>query len=173
MTTASLPGLASEPSWRATLEKQLPLLGHRNWIVVADSAYPWQASAGVETIDTGAEHLEVVQAVLDAVSKARHVRPIVYTDAELPFVPEESAKGVTAYREALARILGSREARSLPHEQIIGRLDEAGRTFHILLLKTSLALPYTSVFVLLDCGYWGPDAEKALRDAMRAGGRTR
>jgi hypothetical protein len=173
MTTASLPGLASEPPWRAILEKQLPLLGHRNWIVVADSAYPWQTSAGIETIDTDADHLEVVRAVLDAVSKARHVRPILYTDAELPYVPEESANGVTAYREALARILGSREVRSLPHEEIIGKLDEAGRTFHVLLLKTNLTLPYTSVFLQLDCGYWGPDAEKALRDAMKAAGKTK
>jgi len=171
MTTASLPGLASEPPWRATLEKQLPLLGHRNWIVIADSAYPWQTSAGIETIDTGADHLEVVQTVLDVVSKARHVRPILYTDAELPFVPEESAKGVTAYRESLARLLGPRRAQSLPHEEIIAKLDEAGRAFHVLLLKTNLALPYTSVFVQLDCGYWSAEAEKALRDAMKAAKR--
>jgi hypothetical protein len=168
MTSASVPGLASEPAWRAILEKQLPLLGHRNWIVVADSAYPWQTSAGIETIDTGADHLEVVQAVLDAVSKARHVRPILYTDAELPYVPEQSARGVTGYREALGRILGNREVTSLPHEEVIGKLDEAGRAFHVLLLKTNLTLPYTSVFVQLDCGYWSAEAEKALRDAMKA-----
>ncbi|MDE3198919.1 MAG: hypothetical protein KGN84_21400 [Acidobacteriota bacterium] len=38
---AGLTVFAQTPqSWRATLEERLPLYGHRNWIVVADSAYP-------------------------------------------------------------------------------------------------------------------------------------
>jgi len=170
MTATAAMGHAEDASWRATLEKQLPLLGHRNWIVVADSAYPWQTSPGIETIDTGADQLDVVKAVLGALKKYRHVRPVLYTDAELPFVPENRAPGVTRYRERLGRILGA-TAISLPHEEIIGRLDEAGKTFHVLLLKTTLALPYTSVFVQLDCGYWSPEAERALREAMKAAGR--
>jgi D-ribose pyranose/furanose isomerase RbsD len=171
LASAASLGHAADGPWRATLEKRLPLLGHRNWIVVADSAYPWQTSPGVETIDTGADHLEVVRAVLDAVERAPHVRPIVYTDAELPLVPEAHAQGIAAYREALARLLGKREVQSLPHEQIIGKLDEAGKAFHVLLLKTTLTLPYTSVFLQLDCGYWSPEAERALRDAMRPSGK--
>ena len=51
-------------------------------------------------------------------------------------------------------------------QEIISKLDEAGKTFHILVLKTSLTIPYTSVFVRLECGYWGADAEKRLRAAM-------
>ena len=51
MSASTAP--APRPAWRATLDERLPLLGHRNWIVVADAAYPWQASAGIETIDTG------------------------------------------------------------------------------------------------------------------------
>jgi hypothetical protein len=160
------PAGASDVPWRAALARQLPLLGHRNWIVVVDSAYPWQTSPGIETIDTGADHLEVVGAVLEAVSSAPHVRPVVHTDAELSLVPESRASGITAYREALAKVLASRKAQSLPHEQIIGKLDEAGRTFHVLVLKTRLTLPYTSVFVQLDCAYWSAEAERALREAM-------
>jgi hypothetical protein len=29
-------------------------------------------------------------------------------------------------------------------------------------------MPYTSVFLQLDCAYWGPDAEKKLRAAISA-----
>jgi hypothetical protein len=163
-STASSPRSA----WRATLDERLPLLGHRNWIVVADSAYPWQASAGIETIDTGADHVAVVRGVLEAVAGSRHVRPVVHLDAELPLVAEAHAPGITACREALAAALGGLAAVSLPHEEIIARLDEAGRAFHILLLKTTLALPYTSVFVRLDCGYWSAEAEGALRAAIAA-----
>lgn len=166
MTASTAP--ATRPAWRATLEERLPLLGHRNWIVVADSAYPWPASPGIETVATGADHVAVVRGVLEAIAGTRHVRPVVHLDAELALVPEADAPGITACREALAAVLGGLTAVPLPHEEIIARLDEAGRVFRILLLKTTLALPYTSVFVRLDCGYWSAEAEAVLRAGLAA-----
>jgi hypothetical protein len=68
-------------------------------------------------------------------------------------------------------MLADKSAQVLPHEQIIAKLDEAGKTFKVLLIKTPLALPYTSVFFQLDCGYWNAASEKELRDAMRAAGQ--
>lgn len=157
--------------WRARLEKELPLLGHRNWIAVVDSAYPLQTSGGIETINTDADPVEVVQTVLDELSKAKHVRPVIFTDAELTLVQESDAPGVAAYREALCKLLhridrGKLEAQSLPHEEIISKLDEAGKTFHILVLKSRMTIPYTSVFMRLDCGYWTAEQEKRLREKM-------
>jgi hypothetical protein len=154
--------------WRVRVNEQLQLMGHRNWIAVVDSAYPLQTSPGVETIETNDDQLEVVKTVLSQIAKAKHVRPVIFTDAELKLVPESDAKGVTAYREALTGLLGKTEAQSLPHEEIISKLDEAGKTFHILVLKTNLTIPYTSVFIRLECGYWSADAEKRLREAMAA-----
>ena len=154
--------------WRARLKEELPLLGHRNWIAVVDSAYPLQTSAGIETVETDSDQLEVVRTLLDEIGKARHVRPVIFNDAELKLVPESDAAGVTAYREALAKLLGKTEAQSLPHEEIIAKLDEAGKTFHILVLKTRMTIPYTSVFVRLDCGYWTEEQEKKLREKMGA-----
>ena len=106
--------------------------------------------------------------MLEAIAGSRHVRPVVHLDAELPFVAEAHAPGITACREALGAALGGLAAVSLPHEEIIARLDAAGRAFRILLLKTTLALPYTSVFVELHCGYWSAEAEEALRRAVAA-----
>jgi hypothetical protein len=156
----------TDNDWRVRLQQELPLLGHRNWIAVVDSAYPLQTSAGIETVETNADQLEVVKTVLDQLAKAKHVRPVIFTDAELKAVPENDAAGVTAYREALTNLVGKTEAQSLPHEEIISKLDEAGKTFHILVLKTNLTIPYTSVFIRLECAYWKPDAEKRLREAM-------
>lgn len=158
-------GFAQTSDWRAKVASELPLMGHRNWIAVVDSAYPLQNSAGIETVETDGDQLDVVRAVLDQISKAKHVRPVIFTDAELKFVPEADAPGVTAYREALGHLLTG--AKSLPHEQIIGKLDEAGKTFHILVLKTRMTIPYTSVFLRLDCGYWNDEQEKRLRERMR------
>jgi hypothetical protein len=165
-TVASSFQSDAQESWQKTLKQQLPLLGHRNWIVIADSAYPWQTAPGIETINTGASQLEVIHAVLQALGEVQHVRPIIYLDAEMPHVPEADAPGITAYREALTKLLGSHEAQSLPHEKIIAKLDDAGKTFHVLLLKTNLTIPYTSVFLQLDCAYWNADAEKRLRETL-------
>lgn len=156
-------------TWLTRLNQELPLLGHRNWIAVVDSAYPLQTSEGIETLETDGEQLEVVRKVLHKVAQATHVRPVIFTDAELKSVPESDAPGVTFYRNSLSHMLGqydSADVQSLPHEQIISRLDEAGKTFHILVLKTRMTIPYTSVFIRLDCGYWTDEQEKRLRERM-------
>jgi hypothetical protein len=35
------------------------------------------------------------------------------------------------------------------------------------MIKTDLALPYTTVFMELDCGYWSPENEAKMREAMK------
>lgn len=167
---AALCGRASySQDWKTKLSNDLVRYGHRNWIVVADSAYPLQISTGIETIVVDADQLAVVHEVIADLAKAKHVRAIVYTDSELSFVPEQDAKGVVAYREALAKLRSSQSAhQTLPHEQILQKLDEAGKSFKILIIKTPLTIPYTSVFFQLDCGYWSSEAEERLRAAMAA-----
>ncbi|MGB8959529.1 MAG: hypothetical protein WCC00_11040 [Candidatus Aminicenantales bacterium] len=39
------------------------------------------------------------------------------------------------------------------HEDLIARLGQAGKAFRIVMVKTTLAVPYTTVFLELDCGY--------------------
>lgn len=154
--------------WREQVREALPLLGHRNWIVVADAAYPWQTSPGIRTVATGAGQLEVVKEVLAALGKTTHVRPVIYLDQELESVAEADAPGIAQYQKGLVEALGGRTVKREPHEEIIKKLDAAGQTFHVLLLKTAHTQPYTSVFLELDCGYWNDAAEKRLREALRA-----
>lgn len=157
---------ADATAWQEVLADRAPLYGHRNWIVIADAAYPAQSRAGIETIATGAGQIDVLRQVLSTLDAMKHVRPVVYTDAELPHVSEQDAPGIGAYRKDLAEALGQRPVRVLPHEEIIAKLDEAGATFKVLILKTDLALPYTSVFLELDCGYWNSDAESRMRQTL-------
>ena len=154
--------------WKARVAQTMPLLGHRNWILIVDSAYPLQTSPGVETVETNADELEVVRYVLSAIGGSIHVRPLVYMDAELPFVPDQDAPGASGYRAKIADLLHGYKVDSLPHDKIIANIGEAGRQFHVLVLKTKLAIPYTSVFIRLDCKYWSADAEKRLREKMAA-----
>jgi L-fucose mutarotase/ribose pyranase (RbsD/FucU family) len=157
-----------QATWQAELHRQLPLLGHRNWIVIADSAYPLQTAAGIETLTADADQLDVLHAVLTELGNSKHVKPIVYTDAELKFVPESRARGIADYRTRLNKELAGHSPQELPHEKIIAKLDEAGKTFKVLLIKTRLTLPYTSVFLQLDCAYWTAESEKELRASIAA-----
>ena len=162
------PQSRSSAAWKQKLHESVSLYGHRNWVVVADSAYPAQSRGGIETVLAEAGQIEVVEEVLAAVAAAKHVRPIVYTDRELSFVREEDAPGIAVYRQRLETLLKGREVNVMEHEQIISRLDEAGQTFRVLIIKTDMTLPYTSVFFQLDCGYWTAEAEKRLRLSMTA-----
>jgi D-ribose pyranose/furanose isomerase RbsD len=154
-------------AWTDTLAAYLPALGHRNWIVVADSAFPLQISPGIETIATGEDHFAVLAKVLAAVDGAKHIRPKIWLDKELAFVPDELAPGADEARRRLDEALKGRGAMPVLHTDLIARLDEVGKTFKIIMVKTTLAVPYTTVFLELDCGYWGPDAEAKMREKMK------
>jgi hypothetical protein len=98
-------------SWTQVLEEDLHLLGHRNWILVADKAFPEQSSAGMK-------YLYVEQDLLPTL------------------------------------------------EYVLNAIDESSSLFRVLVIKTNCVLPYTSVFLQLDCSYWGPENEKVLREKM-------
>jgi hypothetical protein len=155
--------------WRAKVAETMPLLGHRNWILIVDSAYPLQASDGIETIETNASQSQVIRYVLAAIDRSIHVRPLIYMDAELPYVPEQDAPGATAYRYEIKQLFRDFPIEQLPHERIISTVDETSKQFHILVLKTNMAIPYTSVFIRLDCKYWSADAEARMRAKMNSG----
>lgn len=157
--------------WKHRLGAVLPLFGHRNWIVVADSAYPEQSNPGIETIVAGGDQVAAIEHVLAAIGQCRHIRANVYADSELAYVAESDAPGVAEYRRKLDTVLAGASVSYLPHEDIIRKLDQSAQVFRILLIKTDMTLPYTSVFFELDCGYWSADAEQRLRNAISDAGR--
>ena len=165
MKTAEPP---TQFQWESHLKNLLPLFGHRNWIVVADSAYPAQSKAGIETILADANHLDVVSKVLAAIAAARHVRANIYVDSELALIDEKHAHGIAECRKQLEALLSGSRVSKLPHEEIIDKLDQCAQVFRILIIKTNLTLPYTSVFFELDCGYWNAEAEQMLRQAIKS-----
>jgi D-ribose pyranose/furanose isomerase RbsD len=152
--------------WERELGAILPLFGHRNWIVVADAAYPDQSKPGIETIVAGDDQIPVVRKVHDAISASGHIRAKIYVDKELAFVRENDAPGITEYKQQLQEALYGSSVEHLEHEQIIAKLDQSAQVFRILVIKTTMTIPYTSVFFELDCGYWNAEAEERLRQAL-------
>jgi hypothetical protein len=155
-------------NWKTQLAALLPFFGHRNWIVVADSAYPAQSRPGIETIVSGADQLHVVRHVLESIDSSVHIRANVYADKELACVAENDAPGISDYRRDLAAALQGAQVAYIPHDQIIAKLDQSAQVFRILIIKTEMTIPYTSVFFELDCGYWNAEAEARLRNAVAA-----
>lgn len=162
LITFSCVTTSAAAGWKQTLDEQLPMLGHRNWIVIADAAYPKQSAAGIETVVTGSEHFEVLETVLAAVDAAPHVQPTIMLDTELEYVDAADAPGVAEFRAQLTAALKDRQLQVKPHEEIIAQLDADSKVFNILLLKTDLVIPYTSIFIQLDCGYWNGEKEARL-----------
>lgn len=158
--------------WQQESLRRLPLFGHRNWIVVADSAYPHQSAPGIITLVADADQLTVVSWVLKEVAAFDHVQSSVYIDREIEFISEDDASGISLYRAQLAQLLKNMGTTRLPHDDIIARLDCQARTFSIVIIKTTMKLPYTSIFIELQCGYWSAEAEARLRTAMHNAGST-
>jgi hypothetical protein len=45
--------------------------------------------------------------------------------------------------------------------------DTLAKLFNVLIIKTDLAIPYTSVFFQLECGYWNAEAEAEAEENLR------
>lgn len=153
-------------NWKTILEEKLPLLGHRNWIVVTDMAYPMQSNPGVLTIFAKEPFNEVVGSVSRMIADAPHVFAHTYLDKEQHSMSETLCKGWETYQKNISSALDMSKVEFLLHEDLIRKLDEVSKLFNVVIIKTSLTIPYSSVFFELDCAYWDSTREAAIRKLM-------
>ena len=158
------PGVAND--WKQQFNEALPLLGHRNWIIVADKAFPQQNAAGIEYIYTKENLLAVLDHVLKEVNASNHVKPIIYRDKELSFITEQQSHGVKTFTKQSEKLFNNQPVQTLLHDSVFVKLDAASKFFKVLVLKTDETIPYTSVFLQLDCAYWNAEKEEQLRKNM-------
>ena len=97
------------------------------------------------------------------IKKAPHIFAHVYQDKEQLALSEDLAKGWNAYKEQLGKVLDQKEVTYLPHEELILKLNEISKLYQVIIIKTSLTIPYTSTFFELDCNYWDAEREAAIR----------
>jgi hypothetical protein len=166
-TPAPRTAVKDENNWKQQFDQRLPLLGHRNWILIVDKAFPEQNATGIEYINTNENLLPVLKYALQQVNASSHVKPIIYRDKELQFITEEQSKGVKAFRLEQEKLIGSQQVQTILHDAVFSKLDAASKLFKIVVLKTNETLPYSSVFLQLDCGYWNAAKEKQLRTDMK------
>jgi len=148
------------------VQERLPSLGHRNWILIADAAYPEQCAPGIETIVTNADIVGVTQDVMGLLQQSSHVRPKPILDQELLFLPELELPDLVETRAGIIHALKPHQPEFIDHEQILTMVADAAKTYRILVIKTPCTIPYTSVFLRLECGYWTAEQEQNLRDRI-------
>jgi len=152
--------------WKKEIKQTMKQFGHRNWIVIADAAYPEQSNPAIKTITIDDSQVDAVAYVSQLIEKAQHVDANIFIDKEMAFVSEKDAKGIESYKADLNKVLDGKPVKTMLHEDIIRELDASAKLFNVLIIKTDLAIPYTSVFFQLECGYWNGEAEKNMRQQL-------
>lgn len=164
-------GCALEPQagndWKSAVGTQVAQLGYRNWIVVSEASFPAHSRTGVRQVSAPVEIPEALDYVLRSIEQTEHVKPRVYVPRELRSVENDYAPGIDDLRKKIATSLHSRETTELDHEALLTLLEDANRSFNVLVVRTTTALPYSSVFLELQPGYWDGDSEAHLREKIQ------
>ena len=156
----------SSRSWQAAVDHQAAQLGYRNWIVIAEASFPAHSRPGVRQVTAAVEVPEAVDYVLQALEKTESVRPQIYLTRELRSVENDFAPGIDDLRQRLKEALHGHETTELDQQSLLTLLEDANRSFDVLVIRTQSALPYSSVFMELRPGYWDADSEARLRERI-------
>lgn len=158
--------MASENTWRAAVDSQAGQLGYRNWIVIAEASFPAHSRTGVRQVAAPVEIPEALDYVLQALERTESVRPQVYLTRELRSVENDFAPGIDELRKRIRESLHGHEPTELEQQSLLTLLEDANRSFDVLVIRTQTPLPYASVFLELKPGYWDADSETRLRERI-------
>lgn len=153
-------------TWKVAVERQTEQLGYRNWIVIAEASFPAHSRPGVRQVTAPVEVPEAVDHVLVSLERTENLRPRVYLTRELRSVENDFAPGIETLRERVREALHGHEATELDQQALLTLLEDANRSFDVLVVRTRTALPYSSVFIELQPGYWDSSSEMRLRDRI-------
>lgn len=138
-------------------------MGAGNWVIISESSFPVHSGRGVRTVSVNGEIPEVLDFLVDHYDHSQDVTPIFNTARELPFINHQRAPGIDEYQELLDQSFHGHTVREMDHESLALLAQRTSEKFTVLVIKTTTALPYSSVFIELDTGYWDRDSEDSLR----------
>ncbi len=166
LLTAGCGPLSDPNDWKGSVSRQVNQLGYRNWIVIAEASFPAHNRPGFRQVNSSAEVPEVVDFVLNSIEQTQHVRPRVYLTRELRSVENDFAPGIDELRNQIIASLHGHESTELDQQSLITLLESANQSFDVLVIRTATALPYSSVFMELQPGYWDAESEERLRQRI-------
>ena len=163
---AACANMGGGSSWQAAVDRQAAQLGYRNWIVIAEASFPAHNRPGLRQVSASVEVPEALDYVLTTLEQTENVRPQIYLTRELRSVENDFAPGIDNLRERLEASLHGHEPTQLDQQSLLTLLEYANRSFDVLVIRTTTALPYSSVFIELQPGYWDVDSETRLRERI-------
>lgn len=158
--------MKKENSWQDAVVRQAGQLGYRNWIVIAEASFPAHSRAGVRQVIANVDAPEALDYVLYTLEQTETVRPQIYVPRELRSLENDFAPGIDEYRKRLKNSMHGHETTELDQQSLITLMEDANRSFDVLVIRTNTALPYSSIFLELKPGYWDVDSENRLRERI-------
>lgn len=155
--------------WQQQVDHKLARIGYRNWVVVAEASFPAQSRPGVTQIAVPVDVPEAADYVLKSLERTENLRPKIYLARELRAVENDFAPGIDHLRQQIQGSLHGHDTTELDQQSLFALLNDATRSFEITVIRTTSALPYSSVFMELQPGYWDSDSEDRLRERMQSG----
>jgi hypothetical protein len=159
-------GMQNGSGWKAAVDRQAGQLGYRNWIVIAEASFPAHSRPGIRQVTASVDVPEAVDYVLNVLERTESLRPHVYLTRELRSLENDFAPGIDDLRKRLQSSLHGHEPTELDQQSLLTLLEDANRSFDVLVIRTNTALPYSSVFLELQPGYWDVDSETRLRERI-------
>lgn len=159
-------GFKNTQTWQTAVNRQAGQLGYRNWIIIAEASFPAYNRPGLRQVTAPVEVPEVVDYVLKVLEQTENVRPQVYLTRELRAVENDFAPGIDELRRQIKDSLHGHEPTQLDQQSLLTLIEDASRSFDVLIIRTPTALPYSSVFLELQPGYWDVDSETRLRERI-------
>lgn len=166
LLSAGCVGMRSENAWQGAVDWQVAQLGYRNWIVIAEASFPAHSRTGVRQVTAPVEVPEALDYVLQSLERTENVRPQVHLTRELRTVENDFAPGIDTLRSRIQSALHGHETTELDQQSLLTLLEDANRSFDVLVIRTQTALPYSSVFLELRPGYWDAESESRLRERI-------
>lgn len=167
LVSAGCGPLESSGDWKGSVNQQVNQLGYRNWIVISEASFPAHSRTGTRQVIAESEVPEVLDYVLNALELTQHVRPQIYLTREMRSVENDFAPGIESMRERIRSALHGHEPTELDQQSLITLLESANQSYDVLVIRTPTALPYTSVFLELQPGYWDAESEDRLRERIQ------
>jgi D-ribose pyranose/furanose isomerase RbsD len=158
--------MGGRKAWQGAVDHQASQLGYRNWIVIAEASFPAQNRPGIRQVSADAGVPEVLDHILHTLEQTENVRPRLYLTRELRSVENDIAPGIDDHRKRLKTAMHGHEATELDQQSLVTLMEDANRSFDVLVIRTQSALPYSSVFIELQPGYWDSTSESLLRERI-------
>lgn len=160
--------LRKQDPWIKTMNQEVAKLGAGNWIVVAESAYPTPKDSSIKVIAVDASVPEVLYELFETFEAEGHVWSKIYTLREFEHLKEKITPGIQNFKSARTKAINDRKKQEITSEVAKLLFQSSSKEYRSLLIKTNSNIPYSSVFLELETGYWDRESEQKMRKSLKS-----